>query len=573
MADLKVKISQLPQGTPDDNDIIPYVDLANNETKKASKAELKGDKGDNASVDVDPNTITGDAGTNASVVNTGDTQNAVFKFTIPRGDKGEKGDAGDEVELRKGSTNIEWKLSGDANWQSLVAINDLKGDTGVQGPQGDEGPQGPQGEQGIQGPIGPDGPQGVQGPKGDDAKEISLRVDNGEIQWQRDGESWTKLVDLEDLKGPQGNAGADGISYEHKGAYDSNTTYKIGDGVSYLGSSYTCILESTGNLPTNQTYWNLLAEKGVDGLGSGDMLKATYDPNGKNGNAFDMDNMVEGSNNKLVSSAEKSAWNAKWDYDADTIKAVKVNNAGNADKVNNLEVKTAVPTNAVFTDTTYTANDFDVKDLADTTNLRTAWSGKQDALGLGTAGQLLATNDDEDGVEWIDQKDGLPDQTGKNGKYLMTNGTIASWEEAGVDGDKITDLPVMTDKAGDDVLVIVDAISGITKQITSVNLLKPRVKVDITKATITPDITEADIYELTAQAGDLTINLPSKDVAGQSIAIRFTMADDKGLTIDNGYKVVGDVITNLVNGKSYEIIINQFNTGANVEYWLSVVEI
>ena len=33
-------------------------------------------------------------------------------------------------------------------------------------------------------------------------------------------------------------------------------------------------------------------------------------------------------------------------------------------------------------------------------------SGKQDALGLGTKGQLLATNDDEDGVEWIDKPAG-----------------------------------------------------------------------------------------------------------------------------------------------------------------------
>lgn len=32
------------------------------------------------------------------------------------------------------------------------------------------------------------------------------------------------------------------------------------------------------------------------------------------------------------------------------------------------------------TDTTYVASDFDIKDLTDSTNLRTAWSGKQDAL-------------------------------------------------------------------------------------------------------------------------------------------------------------------------------------------------
>lgn len=37
------------------------------------------------------------------------------------------------------------------------------------------------------------------------------------------------------------------------------------------------------------------------------------------------------------------------------------------------------------TDTTYSATDFDIKDLTDSTNLRTTWSGKQDALSTQTA--------------------------------------------------------------------------------------------------------------------------------------------------------------------------------------------
>jgi hypothetical protein len=35
--------------------------------------------------------------------------------------------------------------------------------------------------------------------------------------------------------------------------------------------------------------------------------------------------------------------------------------------------------------TTYTASSFDIKDLADSTSLRTTWSGKQDALTSQTA--------------------------------------------------------------------------------------------------------------------------------------------------------------------------------------------
>jgi hypothetical protein len=33
-----------------------------------------------------------------------------------------------------------------------------------------------------------------------------------------------------------------------------------------------------------------------------------------------------------------------------------------------------------WTDTTYAATDFDIKDLTDSTSLRTTWSNKQDAL-------------------------------------------------------------------------------------------------------------------------------------------------------------------------------------------------
>jgi hypothetical protein len=45
-----------------------------------------------------------------------------------------------------------------------------------------------------------------------------------------------------------------------RGEYDNGTAYSVGDSVSYGNSSYVCISASTGNLPTNTTYWQLLAE-------------------------------------------------------------------------------------------------------------------------------------------------------------------------------------------------------------------------------------------------------------------------------------------------------------------------
>ena len=43
------------------------------------------------------------------------------------------------------------------------------------------------------------------------------------------------------------------------GAYNNTTAYGIGDSVSYNNSSYLCITPTIGNIPTDTTYWQLLA--------------------------------------------------------------------------------------------------------------------------------------------------------------------------------------------------------------------------------------------------------------------------------------------------------------------------
>lgn len=67
------------------------------------------------------------------------------------------------------------------------------------------------------------------------------------------------------------------IKFRWQGAYAGGTAYVKDDVVSYNGSSYVCILASTGNLPTNTTYWNVMAQAGTDitslsGLAQGDIL-------------------------------------------------------------------------------------------------------------------------------------------------------------------------------------------------------------------------------------------------------------------------------------------------------------
>ena len=55
------------------------------------------------------------------------------------------------------------------------------------------------------------------------------------------------------------------IKFNWKGTYNAGTAYAVDDVVSYNGSSYVCILASTGNLPTNTTYWNVMSQAGTDG--------------------------------------------------------------------------------------------------------------------------------------------------------------------------------------------------------------------------------------------------------------------------------------------------------------------
>ena len=97
------------------------------------KAGQGGGAGGAVSVQVS-RTTTGEAGTEASVINEGDGQNVRLAFTIPKGEQGAKGE---------------------------------KGDAGAQGPAGQKGEKGEKGDP---------GPQGLQGPAGQNAPTIQSCV-------------------------------------------------------------------------------------------------------------------------------------------------------------------------------------------------------------------------------------------------------------------------------------------------------------------------------------------------------------------------------------------------------------
>ena len=55
-----------------------------------------------------------------------------------------------------------------------------------------------------------------------------------------------------------------------KGTYDNSTAYVLDDIVYYNGSSYVAKTSTTGNLPTDTTKWNLLAQ-GAGGIYDGSL--------------------------------------------------------------------------------------------------------------------------------------------------------------------------------------------------------------------------------------------------------------------------------------------------------------
>jgi hypothetical protein len=61
------------------------------------------------------------------------------------------------------------------------------------------------------------------------------------------------------------------IKFKWKGTYSGATAYTIDDVVEYNGSSYICILASTGNLPTNATYFEQMSSAGTNGTNGTDL--------------------------------------------------------------------------------------------------------------------------------------------------------------------------------------------------------------------------------------------------------------------------------------------------------------
>lgn len=206
--------------------------------------------------------------------------------------------------------------------------------------------------------------------------------------------------------------------------------------------------------------------------------------------------ILQDKDNRFVTDAEKTAWGNKWDYDENTIKGVKVNNASDADKVNGKEVKSDVPENAVFTDTKY----------GEGTNITIDENNKINATDT-----TYSVFDDKD--------NGLVPKTEANpsgGKYLADDG---SWKEV----SSSTNYSKATS--------------------TSLGVVKLGSDVEQTEAAQTPSSTTGRTYPIQLNANDqAVVNVPWEAGSGGGSGKEYTAGN--GLTLANdefsiGSEVVG----------------------------------
>lgn len=149
---------------------------------------------------------------------------------------------------------------------------------GIPGIQGATGPKGDQGTIGSRWLSGSGAPVAALGADGDWYVNTAA-TGNGDT-YQRAGGVWSLKGNMRGPVGATGPQGVPGINW--RGAYAPATSYAPGDGVVNGGSSYLCLTACTGAAPPEggDANWLVLARRGLDGTGAGDMLKADYDPDG-----------------------------------------------------------------------------------------------------------------------------------------------------------------------------------------------------------------------------------------------------------------------------------------------------
>lgn len=127
------------------------------------------------------------------------------------------GSGGGTIEMRVSGGYIQYSNDG-VTWENLIAVSELKGDTGPQGIPGADGAQGPKGDPGPQGIPGEKGEAGPQGPRGETGPqgERGLKGDAGPqgVPGEKGADGAKGDTGPQGERGPQGIQGPQGIPGE-----------------------------------------------------------------------------------------------------------------------------------------------------------------------------------------------------------------------------------------------------------------------------------------------------------------------------------------------------------------------
>ena len=177
------------------------------------------------------------------------------------------------------------------NWMQLAAPGEKgdKGDTGNTGPQGKQGEQGQKGDKGDPGNTGPQGDPGAAAGFGTPTATVDESTGAPSVKVTASGPDTAKVFSFAftGLKGETGSQGGKGDKGD-PGTSVSRIERTSGNGAPGTTDTYTMYDSEDAPIGTFTVY------NGMDGIGSGDMLKSTYDPQNKNTDIFDyVDKAVE----------------------------------------------------------------------------------------------------------------------------------------------------------------------------------------------------------------------------------------------------------------------------------------
>ena len=204
---------------------------------------------------------------------------------------------------------------------------------------------------------------------------------------------------------------------------------------------------STTGTPSTTTFLNGANQWATPAGSGGDMLSSVYDPNALAVNAFDMDNMVEGTNTKILTSAERA------EIIANTNKVGITTEQNNAIVANTAKVTNATHTGDVTGDTILTiaddAVDIPMLSATGTPSATTFLRGdNQWATPAGGSGGDVATDTIWQAAgdlvvgQGNDAAGRLP--IGANNQVLKSNGTSVFWGD-GTTSNAFIDSRVVID--------------------------------------------------------------------------------------------------------------------------------